>query len=154
MEYDKYDEYLQERWDGMIEILEASGKKNGLMAKYNKFVYKQANKAVNKHLSKVRDKHGTKASPEKLKSVFKDLDNLAVKTINKESTMKKRDVKESDLTIRVTYRFEPFNTDKLVKELWRKVNVAGSKGYLWEYEVGGFDSQDKIVIVLSVKKPW
>ena len=146
-----FDKYVQERWEGMINLLEAK-KKNGIVDKYNKFVYKQAHKSVTNHLKKVREKHGTNMSPKKLKSLFEDLDKYAVKTINKESTMKKRTVNQNDLVVKATYTFEPFNTDKLVQQLWYKVNVAASKGYLWEYEVGGFDGNDKITIVLSIKK--
>ena len=152
MKYEEFEEFVQERWDGMCAIFEANKKKNGLAAKYNKFMYKQANKAVNNHLRKVREKHGTKMSPKKLKSIFEELDKYAVKTINKESTMKKRDVKQDELTVRATYTFEPFNTDKLVQQLWYKVNVAASNGYLWEYGVGGYVGNNKITIELSIKK--
>lgn len=152
MDYEKYNKYLQERWDGMIEILEAKNKKNVLVDKYNKFVYKNAHKAVTKHLKKVREKHGTNMSPKKLKSIFEDLDKYTVKTINKESTMKKRTVNQNELVIKATYTFEPFNTDKLVQQLWFKVNMAASKGYLWEYAIGGFDDNNKVTIELSIKK--
>lgn len=152
MDFEKYQEYIQERWEGMIEILEANGKKNGLGAKYNKFMYNMAHKGVNNHLKKVREKHGTKMSPKKLKSIFEDLDKYALKTINKESTLKKRDVDQDELTVRATYTFEPFNTDKLVQQLWFKVNMAASNGYLWEYGVGGYEGNNKITIELSIKK--
>ena len=152
MKQDEFNDYVQERWDGMWTILEAKKKQNGLVAKYNKFMYKQAHKAVTGHLKKVREKHGTNMSPKKLKAIFEDLDKYAIKTINKESTMKKRDVKQDELTVRATYTFEPFNTDKLVQQLWYKVNIAATKGYLWEYGVGGYEGNNKITIELSIKK--
>ena len=48
MRFDEFDEYIQERWEGMLELLEAKNK-NGLVDKYNKFVYKQAHKSVTNH---------------------------------------------------------------------------------------------------------
>lgn len=151
MRFDEFDEYIQERWEGMLELLEAKNK-NGLVDKYNKFVYKQAHKSVTNHLRKVRSKHGTKMSPKRLKTIFNDIDKLVVNTVEKESVMKNRNVKQTDLTVRVTYTFEPFNTKKLVQQIWYKLNIAYSKGYIWENEVTEFDAQNKLIIIISIKK--
>ena len=93
-------------------------------------------------------------SVEKLHLIADDLDKQVVRFVNKNTQMKKRDVKKSGTSVTMKYTFEPYDIDKLGKfidKLYNNTSRYSDKGHLWEHEVGN-DGNTKIIIKLRIKK--
>lgn len=153
-----FDKYVQERWDGMLELLEA--KKLNDYALGRAFIkFANSDHPINKRLQKRGEREAKKyevrrdARLEKeLYKIAKKLDNVIKQDIKANSELKHDAVgfEMEKIAVRMDYKFKPYNIDELNNKISRiLVHETKGRDYIFMYDYG-FTDNGKLMIKIWI----